>query len=328
MKLKLPACWGQRNPAWASIILGYNTDPKYNIDLYGCLITSFGNYIGKTPAEVNQLLKDNKGFLEGSGNFVWSKCSVLGLTQTYVSPSYTGPVTSQGITKIKELLDQGLSLICQIDFNPATTKVEDHYVLLCGYEEENIFCFDPWSASYVSLEVYGGAKRAIIQFRAYDKKLAIEDDPLAACMKDREGFWKKSEENWKLYQEELKKNGELETKYSLLLGEKSKLEEQLKIALNDLTKLNETTNKQIDGLNQQIADLSAKVNENEAMIESLKNELNASNDEKQKKINELEILKAGLEKRIEELQKELKERRLFTTILEIKSLKIALVKLD
>ncbi len=111
-KLKVPLIQSQRDSRWSNELLGDNTNIKYNIGMYGCLITSYGNYINKNPHDVNEILKANDGFTEKSGNFIWSKCSALGLTQTYLSPYYDGPVTSQGIAKIKELIDGGYPLIC------------------------------------------------------------------------------------------------------------------------------------------------------------------------------------------------------------------------
>ena len=104
MKLKLPVLFSQRNPLWASILLGYNTNSYYSIGNYGCLITSLGMLTNNQPDNINEVLKDFNGFVNG-GNFVWSKCSAVELTQDYVSPYYDGPVTSQGIAKAKELLD-------------------------------------------------------------------------------------------------------------------------------------------------------------------------------------------------------------------------------
>ena len=121
-----------------------------------------------------EILKANSGFVSG-GLFVWSKCTALGLNQTYSSPTYDGPVTSQGLTKIKDLLSQGYPILCEIDFNPSTVSKEQHYVLLCGFEGDKIYAMDPWTAQIIDLDVYGGPQRAIIQFRAYDKKLEKEN---------------------------------------------------------------------------------------------------------------------------------------------------------
>src|ERR1035437_766439 len=172
MKLKVGTLFSQRDPRWASIILGNNTQAQYNIGMYGCLITALAMYLNDQPNNINQKLKDNGGFSQGSGDFVWSKCTALGLNQTYLSPRYDGiPVTAQGLQKMKDLLDSGLPLLAELDFNPATDGEEMHFALVIGYDGDQFFIDDPWTGQQVSLDVYGGAARAVIQFRAYDKKL-------------------------------------------------------------------------------------------------------------------------------------------------------------
>lgn len=188
MRLKLLNIFGQRNPEWANEILGFNIDPKYSIGFYGCLITSFGMYVDKKPNEINQILKANNGFTTGSGNFVWSKASVLGLNQTYVSPVYSDAVTSQGLNKIREFLDKGNPLICEIDFHPETVKVDQHFVLIVGYEGDQFLVADPWTGTIVSLDIYGGPARAIIQFRAYDKTIPQDLSNSDQVVKQAEAF--------------------------------------------------------------------------------------------------------------------------------------------
>lgn len=160
--------YSQRDSRWANDFLGTSTTDK--IGLYGCLITCFSSYIGKTPDLVNNTLKNNGGFTSGD-LFIWSKCTILGLNQTYVSPKYTSAVTSQGLQKIKDFLDQGYPLICEVDFNPNTDGEEMHFVLITRYEGDSFYAMDPWVGEIINLSVYGGAARAVIQFRAYDKKI-------------------------------------------------------------------------------------------------------------------------------------------------------------
>jgi hypothetical protein len=174
MKLKIPAIYSQRDPQWASFFLGFNTALPYTIGNYGCLITCLGMYVGKNPSEVNDLVKSVNGFQSG-GLFVWNKSTILGITQTYLSPRYDGPVTTQGFTKLHELLDGGFPVLCEIDFNPNTSGEEMHYVLLYGYEGETYFAADPWTGTLIDLSVYGGPARAILQFRTYDKILPKDD---------------------------------------------------------------------------------------------------------------------------------------------------------
>jgi hypothetical protein len=187
----------QRNPQWGSEILGYNTNSVYNIYNYGCLITSYGNYVDKNPSEINQILKNNNGYTSGSGNFIWSKCSALGLTQTYLSPRYQDvPVSAQAITKIKEFITNGYPLIAEVDFNPATDKPDQHFVLLAGIDDDgNILVVDPWEGQWETWSE-DAVKRNVYQFRAYDKTLQKDEQidlqkELDNCRIERDRNW-----NW------------------------------------------------------------------------------------------------------------------------------------
>lgn len=318
MKLKT-SIFGQRDSRWSNVILGYNKEGSaYTIGMYGCLIACLGMYIDKNPNEVNQILKDNGGFTAGSGLFIWSKCTALGLNQTYVSPEYTGPVTPQGITKIRELLDQGLPLLCEIDFNPATTKEEMHFVLLTGYDGDRIFAADPWTGKVIDLDVYGGATRAIIQFRAYDKKLDKEgSNELDVCLADRLKFWEERD-SW------IEKYKDLDTKYVLLLGEKQRTEKERDVCLTDKTNLIETSSNAIEALNKQNEQSLVKIKILEEKIAKLEKQINTSDDEKQIKINSLTTENKGLVEKIKLLEKEKEKIRIYETILEFNS--FALIK--
>lgn len=180
-KLNVPAVQSQRDSRWASIVLGNNTNSSYNIGQYGCLITSFANYLGISPVDVNSH-KDL--FVSDSGDLIWSKTSVIGLNNVYTSPRYIDLVTSQGIAKMKSLIDEGRPLICEVDFNPATTEEDMHFVLVIGYDDsspdsEKFVAIDPWTGTEIDLSVYGGIRRAVITFRAYDRILPFYSAPVS-----------------------------------------------------------------------------------------------------------------------------------------------------
>lgn len=195
MKLKV-LLQSQRDARWSSTILGYNTNSVYNIYSYGCLIASLGNYIDKTPAEINQILKEHNGFTSGGGNFIWGKCTTLGLTQTYASTKYTSPASSQAITAIKESINNGYPCLAEVDFNPATVSEEMHFVLLAGVDDVgNILVVDPWEGQWETWSE-DACKRNIYQYRTYDKKLDIGDGQdlqaqLDQCRLERDRNW-----NW------------------------------------------------------------------------------------------------------------------------------------
>lgn len=201
MKLLIPK-QSQRDSRWANIILGYNIAPPYTIGNYGCLISCFSMYLSalgeiENPATVNETLRANRGFQADSGNLIWGaipRC--YGLADVYQSPVYTGPVTDQGLTKMRSFLDAGQPLVTHVDFNPADSDDDMHWVLVMGYDDNDIFyANDPWSGNEISLDVYGGVKRAVIQFRAYDKPvqfLDAENDLQTALDKvrfERDNHW-------------------------------------------------------------------------------------------------------------------------------------------
>lgn len=83
----------QSNSAWASQLLGYNSDPNYNIGNYGCLVAAWGNMLVAatgdpqwTPSRVNDWMKEHQGFVTDGGMFIFSVA--LGM----------GGVTAHGVT--------------------------------------------------------------------------------------------------------------------------------------------------------------------------------------------------------------------------------------
>lgn len=177
MKLKT-LIQSQRDSRWGSITLGNNAATAkddygnpFNLYWYACLITSLANYVGKTPAEVNQLLKDNGGFAEGSGNFIWGKSTILGLTQQYLSPRCQSvSMYTTEVAKLREFLKQGYPALVEVDFNPSTDPEEMHFVLAVGYTDNEIIVVDPWEGQ---IETWADEafQRNAIQFRVYNLKL-------------------------------------------------------------------------------------------------------------------------------------------------------------
>lgn len=281
MKLKL-TLYGQRDPRWSSILLGYNTQAVYSIGNYGCLITCLAMQVNKTPDQVNQILKDNGGFTSGSGNLIWSKTAVLGLNNTYTSPAWDGPVTAQGIQKAKDYLDQGYPLITEVDFNPNTTTPDQHFVNVVGYEGDEFFIDDPWTGTERNLSVYGGFARAVIKYRVYDKKFPKVDDNIPdyealfnQCRYDRDDHW----DDLQVIKSDLEIVGD----YSLELI-RTRIDGLLKVELDYGKK-----EKQLADANQKIADAEAELKK----ILAEKEEMRINNAELTVKVNEsTEQLKA------------------------------------
>jgi uncharacterized protein YvpB len=208
MKLKVPL-YSQRDTRWKNEILGYNTNPIYTIGGWGCLISSFAMYLtalgkNKNPHDVNEDMKSCGGYVSGTGNLIWSKiASYYNIVNDYQSPYYNGPVTDYGIQKIKDSLDQGKVCITHVDMDMNDADDDQHWIVIKGYEGEKMYANDPWTGTEIDLEVYGGPKRAIIEFRTYIPTVAKEETPstpceqsLSECQKnlDQERTWKN--ETW------------------------------------------------------------------------------------------------------------------------------------
>jgi hypothetical protein len=188
MRLKINPIFSQRDSQWSSILLGNNKNQPYNIGNYGCLISCYAMFlssIGKpeTPKTVNEKLKP-EGFTKDSGELIWSApCNEWGITNDYISPTYDGPVTNFGVNKMKALLDEGKPLICHVDFDPQDIDDDMHWVLVYGYEPntEIFYICDPWTGrSDLTLDVYGGTRRAVIQFRTYTQTVPKQDQPTSS----------------------------------------------------------------------------------------------------------------------------------------------------
>jgi len=153
--------------------------------------------IGKpeTPDTVNEKVKAVNGFVNG-GNLVWSAPEkVWGIKCIYQSPYYDGPVTSQGIAKMKAFLDEKRPLVCHVDFDPNDPDDDMHWVLITDYKDNNFYCNDPWTGQYVNVDVYGGSvQRAVIEFRVYNPIVSQEssdstETELDKCRIARDSHW-------------------------------------------------------------------------------------------------------------------------------------------
>jgi len=177
--IKLPQKYSQMDSRWGSELLGFNTEPQYNIHNYGCLITCLAmihSYYGAKvdPSLMNNLLKDAKGYA-GGGNYIWGTFPKILKKVTEHLYRTPAPLTDDRIEDIKNAIDEGYPVMVQLDYNPRTVGLDMHYVLFIGYnpEDENDFTIlDPLGGKVVSLKKYLGwwrpnARRTIEQYVIY-----------------------------------------------------------------------------------------------------------------------------------------------------------------
>lgn len=164
--MTLPFVYSQFDPAWARKLLGFNTDPQFDIYNYGCLLSSLATickYFGKdeTPLSLMEKLKrpEVNGFVKDSGEYIWGSLSKIYPDISEKLIRTPDPLTDAQLTEIRAAIDANLPVMVNIDYNPRTVKKEDHYGILVAYNpnDENDFTFaDPLGGIYRSLKSYVG----------------------------------------------------------------------------------------------------------------------------------------------------------------------------
>lgn len=178
MKLWLDTIYSQRDTTWASKILGFNTDPKYTIGGYGCLITALATFLTavghkETPDTLNKRLKDlgpNIGYLAGSGLFIWDSLTKLygDVEMSFESPRWEDAVPEDALENLRDLVKHGFYVIIELDADPATGGEQMHFVGACGVEDSGeIMVADPWTGKIIPLSSYGSPAKAIYSYKAY-----------------------------------------------------------------------------------------------------------------------------------------------------------------
>jgi len=180
MKIDLPVLYNQGDPRFSNFLLGFNTVSKYNIGQYGCLISGLAViacYLGKnvTPIDINEALKDKKGFAPAGGNYVWGSLSKVFPDIIEKKTDTPGILTDAQMSEIKTAIDYGYLVMVQLDYDPKTVAVDTHYVVLCGYnpaDENDFLIADSLGGRVHSLKDYLGwfypsVRKTIQQYAVY-----------------------------------------------------------------------------------------------------------------------------------------------------------------
>lgn len=90
--------------------------------------------------------------------------------------------TPANIGRIKAILDSGKPVICEVDFNSATYKKDQHFVLAVGYTDSDLIINDPWTgeeyfltAKYPNL-TYPTLEGAVMGIRVYSFPIIPQED--------------------------------------------------------------------------------------------------------------------------------------------------------
>lgn len=177
MAMRLPiAPLSQRDRRWADVKLGTSTS---TIGGYGCLITDatmMANFLlGKniTPADLNAWLIANGGYHDFN-LFVWG---IMNKLDTRLSFGYR--YNYAALDKIDEQLAKGMPVVINVDLNPATSYLDEHWVLVIGKENGSYIINDPWYGLTMPFEKnYGDPRTGVKIVCTYNFEEQEDEMPL------------------------------------------------------------------------------------------------------------------------------------------------------
>lgn len=190
--IKLPVVYDQFDPRWAKVLLGFNTDPKYNFYNYGCLVTDLCAILAYyrvqlTPDQLNEKLKslpDGSGF-QKLGLYVSGAVQQLFPLIQEKRTLTPDALTDEQLAEIRSALDSGYPVLLGIDYNPKTLLVDYHFVVAVAYnsnDENDITIVDPLGGRIHSLKDYlagvkPSARVTIEQYSIFTGQLAADLNP-------------------------------------------------------------------------------------------------------------------------------------------------------
>ena len=151
--LKVPL-FSQKDSRWASDKLGTSA---VTIGGYGCLITAASmvcSFYGKDtdPKRMNQALIGVGGYV--SGNLL--KYNAITSIYPDLAVDWTMYIANPTGDNIAAVLKRGIPVIVQVDYNPATSALDQHWVVVIGRDEHGLIIADPIDGQIIYLSRYAG----------------------------------------------------------------------------------------------------------------------------------------------------------------------------
>jgi len=168
----LPQLYSQRDPQWASTVLGTGNN-TITIGTSGCYLTAFAmiaNYYGHqiNPLQLNQLFITNNLYVEGN------ELTDKALQSLYANCIYQQSIdysTTPASLSILEtyLSDPTMSVILEVNANPEgpSSTLETHFVVAVACDGKNVTIADPWTGQLNSGTPYGDWPTTIQKFVIY-----------------------------------------------------------------------------------------------------------------------------------------------------------------
>lgn len=165
--LELPLL-SQKDDRWASERLGTSA---VTIGAYGCLLTAsamIARYFGKNtdPKRLNADLVKVDGY--ESGNLL--KYASVTVLYPDIQVDWNKFTTNPPDALIDEVLMQEIPVIAQVDYNPDTSVLEQHWVVIIGKDANGYLIADPIDGTVSNLSRYGGKLYRMVVY----EQVAIE----------------------------------------------------------------------------------------------------------------------------------------------------------
>lgn len=275
--ISLSTYYSQWDDRWSKDLLGYNTNSKYNLYNYGCLVASLAMILKHSgvdinPGQLNEYLKREKGF--SMGDYIWGSCNRLYeeiRSERLVSTPST--LTNAQMAEIRTSIDNKRPVILQLDYNPKTVQNETHYVVCVDYDpsdENNMTIIDPLGGIKRSLKDYLGwirpsARNTIYQYIIYDVDTSHLQNLKETLIDFDDGEGNRHSVGWYVYEwaNEKTKVLENEKKYQVKLNDRDN-------KILSLSSEVSVKSKEITTLTDSFLSLSQQISDQEIIIEQLK----------------------------------------------------------
>jgi len=141
------------------------------IGQYGCLLTCVAMLLkfyghDTDPKRLNTWLKEHAGYSNGN-LLVWGQVPVI-----YPGVTYDGKWEGSRNDIIDKCLADGRPAIIHVDYNPATSAIEQHWVLVVGKKDGKYIINDPKDGKQVVFnDRYGDPVTKIYNVASYDASI-------------------------------------------------------------------------------------------------------------------------------------------------------------
>jgi hypothetical protein len=164
--------YSQQDPAWAHILLGFNTSSLYTIGTAGCYVTAIANICNwaghdLNPQQINDICKQNNWFVEGGlltrDDIPALLCSNLGFTGR---TNWSGPTD---MNFFNDASSPDVAYIIEIDASPRA-GIQTHYTMVWAKPDAtDLTIDDSWDGIRKTLSHYGSPSAVILSAMRFVK---------------------------------------------------------------------------------------------------------------------------------------------------------------